>query len=52
MTGNEISVKAAQNTNMLDVEIYHGVYDASANTIALTIMDNPSQEPVTLKLYQ
>ena len=52
MTGNEISVKGAQNTNMLDVEIYHGVYDASANTIALTVTGDPSQEPVTLKLYQ
>ncbi len=52
MTGNEISVKAAQNTNMPGVEIYHGVYNASAKTIALTITDKPSQEPVTLKLYQ
>ena len=52
MTGNDISIKAAQNTNMPGVEIYHGVYNASAKTIALTITDKPSQEPVTLKLYQ
>jgi hypothetical protein len=52
MTGKDISVKGAQNTNMPGVEIYHGVYDASAKTISLTITGNPSQEPAILKLYQ
>ena len=37
---------------MPGVEIYHGVYDASAKTISLTVTSDASQEPVTLSLYQ
>ena len=49
MTGKDICIKAANGTNMAGEEIYHGIYNAEKNSIAITITAMPEQEAMTSK---
>jgi len=52
MAGKVISIKAANGTNMAGVEIYHGIYNAEKNSIAITITAMPEQDAMTFELYK
>lgn len=52
MAGKDICIKAANGTNMAGVEIYHGIYNAEKNSIAITITAMPEQDAMTFELYK